>query len=605
MAELKASVILDLVDRISRPVQRIERQFASLGRSRGLQQLRRSVANVGQQFGGVVSASGNLTRRLAVMGGTAAGAVWGFERLVGGVTDTADAAIKTADRLGVPLKRLQEWRYGAERSGIATRTFDMALQRFTRRAAEAASGTGEAVGALDFLNIQLKDANGNMRPTTELLPEVADALSGIEDPALRVRAAFKLFDSEGVAMLSFLEGGSQGMRDLAQEAHNAGVVMDEAFARQAVEYNDTMMDFRRTLFGVRLSLVQELLPALTEWLKHLKSLTQGNRELITRRLLDGLRRFWEGVQAIGRGLAWTADLLGGWGRLAGLVATIMAGPLILSAVQLGLALLGLAKVIGTLALSAMPAAIGAVRALGVALLTTPVGWVIAAIAAIAGAAYLIYRYWEPISAWFRDMWASVTAFFEQGILDVTLTILSWSPAGLFLRGIDAVIAAFTGASLLDTGREWIGGLRDGIEERWKQVTAWVDERLVGLQAAFANFSLTEAGRDLIGSLWDGIEERFTALSRWLEKKLAGLVSWMPDWAQGPLGLEGLGSGPALGGSMLQAEAVDGALMAAGETRVGGELRITIDSEGRPRVDDLRRDGPMELDVDVGDWRMWQ
>ena len=102
MAELKASVILDLVDRISRPVQRIERQFASLGRSRGLQQLRRSVANVGQQFGGVVSASGNLTRRLAVMGGTAAGAVWGFERLVGGVTDTADAAIKTADRLGVP-----------------------------------------------------------------------------------------------------------------------------------------------------------------------------------------------------------------------------------------------------------------------------------------------------------------------------------------------------------------------------------------------------------------------------------------------------------------------------------------------------------------------
>jgi hypothetical protein len=43
---------------------------------------------------------------------------------------------------------LQELRFAAKASGIEHQTLDMALQRFTRRAAEAAQGTGEAKDAL-------------------------------------------------------------------------------------------------------------------------------------------------------------------------------------------------------------------------------------------------------------------------------------------------------------------------------------------------------------------------------------------------------------------------------------------------------------------------
>ena len=68
---------------------------------------------------------------------------------------------QTADKLGVGVEELQRMRYAADLSGISTQTFDMALQRFTRRAAEAAAGTGEAKDALAALGIQLIDANGN------------------------------------------------------------------------------------------------------------------------------------------------------------------------------------------------------------------------------------------------------------------------------------------------------------------------------------------------------------------------------------------------------------------------------------------------------------
>jgi hypothetical protein len=41
------------------------------------------------------------------------------------------------------VEALQELRFAANASGVEQQTLDMALQRFTRRAAEAAQGTGE------------------------------------------------------------------------------------------------------------------------------------------------------------------------------------------------------------------------------------------------------------------------------------------------------------------------------------------------------------------------------------------------------------------------------------------------------------------------------
>jgi hypothetical protein len=52
---------------------------------------------------------------------------------------------QTADTIGVGVEALQELRFAAKASGVEQQTLDMALQRFTRRAAEAAppsTGTG-------------------------------------------------------------------------------------------------------------------------------------------------------------------------------------------------------------------------------------------------------------------------------------------------------------------------------------------------------------------------------------------------------------------------------------------------------------------------------
>jgi len=80
----------------------------------------------------------------------AAGALAAFTRMS---MISIDNLGKTADKLGTTTETLAGLQHAAELTGVSTETMNMALQRMTRRVAEAAVGTGEAKGALEELNI--------------------------------------------------------------------------------------------------------------------------------------------------------------------------------------------------------------------------------------------------------------------------------------------------------------------------------------------------------------------------------------------------------------------------------------------------------------------
>jgi len=124
---------------------------------------------------------------------------------------------------------------------------------------------------------------------------------------------------------------------------------------------------------------------------------------------------------------------------------------------LGNALVGLGKGFVTLA-----TAIG--RA-GLALLMNPVTWIVlgivAAVAALAGAAYLIYKNWGAISEWFAQRWQDVKDAFSNGIGGVAKLLLNWSPLGLLYRGITAALDKL-GVDIPDKFRSLGGFIVDGL-----------------------------------------------------------------------------------------------------------------------------------------------
>ena len=215
----------------------VQAQLVSVGQS-GEQSLKRIEIAGGKASGGLKDLGRQpelLRTGIRTLGGALAGVatVGGLAALVNRSISAADAIGKTADKIGVGVEALQELRFAAKASGIEQQTLDMALQRFTRRTAEAAQGTGEAKDALAQLGITLRDQDGHLRRSEDLLGDVADAFARIEDPAERVRLAFKLFDSEGVALVNLLGDGSGALDQMRERARDLGIVLDEHLVRDA------------------------------------------------------------------------------------------------------------------------------------------------------------------------------------------------------------------------------------------------------------------------------------------------------------------------------------------------------------------------------------
>lgn len=182
--------------------------------------------------------------------------------LASSTAKAGDSAAKTADKLGVGIEALQELRFAAERSGVASNSFDNSLQRLTRRISEAAQGSGVAKDAIAELGLDA--AALATKSPDEALTDIADRMALVENQTERVRLAFKLFDRDGVGMVNMLQGGSEGLEDMRQVARDTGAVIGEDAARASEQFQDKMQDLKASFAGLRNEIGEKLIPIFVE-----------------------------------------------------------------------------------------------------------------------------------------------------------------------------------------------------------------------------------------------------------------------------------------------------------------------------------------------------
>jgi hypothetical protein len=276
-------------------VQKFKKDMASAGNSvRGVGATARQV---GSQVANGLPMLGRFAGRLG-LAGIALGAVAATDRLTS--LDAAQLALydsvgKTSAKLGIQAERLQELNYAGELTGVNTNTMNMALQRMTRRVAEAAKGTGEAKGALAELNISAVELAA-LSPDKQLAA-IANEFSKISSQSDKVRLAFKLFDSEGVALVNTLAGGVDGLNKLTNEASGTGAILSGEEIANIEKMNDATTRLDRAWDGL---------------FKRTKVGFNEQRAKITDDIsfaVEGLARWWNGVdEATQRTVISTAEL---------------------------------------------------------------------------------------------------------------------------------------------------------------------------------------------------------------------------------------------------------------------------------------------------------
>ena len=184
----------------------------------------------------------------------------GFGALIASSLRATDTLTKTANKIGTTTEALGALRYAADLTGVSTQTMDMALQRFTRRTAEAAKGMGEAKGAIKELGLNAQELN--RMPLDKRMIVLADAFAEVENESDRLRLAFKLFDSEGAALVNTLSQGGDGLRAMLGEARALGLAMSSTAAKGVEDTVDSLTKLQSLFKGVTDQTVAAFAPAL-------------------------------------------------------------------------------------------------------------------------------------------------------------------------------------------------------------------------------------------------------------------------------------------------------------------------------------------------------
>ena len=221
--------------------------------SKSSKRVRRAGRNMRKSFKAVDKSIIRMTGLVAGLAGPAA-----LGALVVSSLKTVDALAKTADKLGLTTEALAGLRFAGEQTGIETRTLDMALQRMTRRMAEAAKGTGEAKEAIKTLGLDaVALAAGS---PDEAFRQIAGAMENVTNKSEKLRLAFKLFDSEGVALVNTLSLGTKGLEDMSKEAEALGLAVSRVNAKKIEEANDAITRVKSVLVGVGNTIAVKLSP---------------------------------------------------------------------------------------------------------------------------------------------------------------------------------------------------------------------------------------------------------------------------------------------------------------------------------------------------------
>lgn len=430
-----------------------------------------------------------------------------------------------------------------------------ALRAFATNAAKAHEAFADMKVSSKYpVRVRILDENGQLRAMPDILSDLkaryGETLDAFE--AAEIKKAFGT--DEAMKMINALYGQEAAVRANAAALNDAaeqGAEFTEKMAKAADSNWDSAMllmaqkmDVLRQKIGDRLlPVVTKLLPVIDAFIDKAFTWIDANPALIT------------GIGAVVVGLGAVAAVIGpvllGASALVSAWATLSFG-----AVKLVAGLLGVGKVLGKtravlasatrgvlwLAKGALPLVARGLMMIGRALMANPLG----ALLTIAQGAFLIYKYWEPITDFFANLWDRVKERIFTAWEGIKARFQEYSPAALILGVWSGVASFFSGlwesvktgvaigwesiktaflmytpAGLIianwDSMPEWFSGL-------WERVKTSFAAKWAEIKAEVATWpaKMKEYGGDLIQKLIDGIRAKFSALSKAVSDALSRL-----------------------------------------------------------------------------------
>ena len=179
----------------------------------------------------------------------------------------ADEILTQSAVTGLSTEALQEYQYAAELVDVSLDTLTSSQTKMIRSMDAARRGSKEQAEAFDKLGISVQNADGTLRDAQDVFGDAIDALGAISNETERDAIAMTIFGRSARDLNPLIKAGSDGLRELAQEAHNVGYVMSEEALDALGAVDDQVQRMNRSNEALKNQIAVGMAPAVENLMK--------------------------------------------------------------------------------------------------------------------------------------------------------------------------------------------------------------------------------------------------------------------------------------------------------------------------------------------------
>lgn len=523
---------------VVKPIGKIGKSLNRLGKNTGLDE-------VGKQAGRLKNSLGSVLTATSALGVGIAGAFWGMDA----VAKNSAQHSALAKSVGISTSSLSAWAGMVKEGGFEADHIVDLVEEMNNKFGESKGlgATTPVKEGLQMLGLEFSKLS-KLKPE-EQFTSIFDAMSKAKDKQIAVSAGDMIFGGEASKIGGFIweqakttgkaasaiaaefkkinlttKEGEAGNKAWANASFKLFYMVGSAVSELAGIFGKVLapvvkdvMTWITNNFGTMKDTVASFATDFAAWVKDLINPTEEAKEK-TKSLL-GL--FMDFIKWIGPGKAIVAGL-----------AAVIAGPLLASIAAITVAFV----------------------TMGTAMWATPIGWIVAGIAAIGVAIATIYIYLDEFKAEFK------------AAMD-------------FIKGICSAIA------------DYISSFAQSFKDSFNNA-------LQKLIEFFQSINLFTIGQNLIASLGEGIEASWSDITSWLSNSVNELIDVLPDFIKSQIGLDVTSASTPSSSASLTTPS---ALPDQGTSNVGGTIKVAFENAPPTmRTKEVKSDNSnVLLDVDAG------
>jgi hypothetical protein len=343
------------------------------------------------------------------------------------------------------------------------------------------------------LGVSYRDANGDMLPMTEILPQLADKFAGMEAGPEKTALALKLFGKQGMNMLPMLNKGAEGIKALTAESDALGTTLTDKDAQAVKDATANKRKMSQAVKGLQISIGKNLLPIVQTFVTWMTTkVVPAVKDVVG---------FLERNKAVVVGVA-------------SVLVPLVGGMFAFVKVMQVVAALTKAWAVAQLILNS-------------AFLANPLTWVVIGIVALVAAIVIAYKRSETFRnivqgalravgaafTWLKDKAVAAFQWIKTKGWDFLVSVIKNSPLGLQIRAAFAAFKWF---------RDKIGGVVTWIIDKWDDIKVWFKT----LPEAISRV----ADRIQAALVWP-FKMAFNLISKAWNATIGGLSFSIPDWVK--------------------------------------------------------------------------